>query len=419
MTRAHHASLLACLWLTAAAPAASQEQQPSAGAVGRWFDPATAPFIPVPEIDLDPNSGTTLGVIPTWLVTDDHGEIRRIYAPDVIYNPYFGYGARGRIFDFPSADTQWSVVGGAKQRVESEFDAQYEAGRERNGLFSYVLQLVYDRGGTPRFYGVGNHSRVYDVSVYTNQQKYLLTRFGWNITHHWQLGYSFTPREVTITAGSLAGIPSTGRRYPGLLGLGTTHEVLNRGLITYDSRDDLTIPTRGATVVLYGGVASRSGFVNDSLFSEAGADVRFFWSPAAQLTWAFHGALRYLPSAHRAPFWALSSLGGDESIIGADQPLRGYGLGRFYDRDSFSVSLEMRREIADFDAVSTHIALQLTPFMDLGRVFAHASDSPLAHLHNVFGIGVRALARPFVVGYLDVGKGSEGVVAFSGINYPF
>jgi hypothetical protein len=32
---------------------------------------------------------------------------------------------------------------------------------------------------------------------------------------------------------------------------------------------------------------------------------------------------------------------------------------------------------------------------------------------------MRALARPFVVGYLDIGKGSEGLVAFSGINYPF
>ncbi|GAC1452566.1 MAG: hypothetical protein PVSMB6_05110 [Steroidobacteraceae bacterium] len=408
-----------CLWLGVASPAFAQEQQPGAGGVGRWFDPASAPFIPVPEIDLDPNSGTTLGVIPTWLLTDDSGAIRRIYAPDIIHNPYFGYGARARVFDFPSFDTEWSVVGGAKERVESEFDAQYEAGRERNGWFSYRLRSVYDRSGTPRFYGVGNRSRVYDVSVYTPQQKSLSAQFGWNITHRWQLAYYLMPREVTITAGSLAGIPSTAHRYPGLLGLGTTREVLSRGLITYDTRDDPTIPTRGAALVLYGGVASRRGLMNDSLFSEAGADVRIFWSPAAQLTWAFHSALRYLPHARRAPFWALSSLGGDECIIGGDQPLRGYGLGRFYDRDSFSTNLEMRRQIADFDAVSTHIALQLTPFMDLGSVFPRVADSPFARLHKVLGIGLRALARPFVVGYLDVGRGSEGVVAFSGINYPF
>jgi hypothetical protein len=417
MTRAFHASLLACLCLAAPVPGAAQEQ-PGDNRLRRWFDPATAPFIPVPEIDVDPNSGTTLGLIPTFLVTDDSGEIRRIYAPDIISSHYFGYGARGRIFAFPSADSEWSVVGGAKERVESEFDAQYQAGRERSGLFSYVLQTVYDRSGTPRFYGIGNNTHSYDASVYVNQQKFFFAQIGWNITRHWQLAYSLTPRDVTVGPGSLPGIPATTQRYPGLPGLGETHEVLHRVLLTYDTRDDPTIPTRGASVVLFGGIASAAGFINNSLFSEAGADARFFWSPSPQLTWAFHSALRYMPSALNAPFWALSSLGGDKSILGADQPLRGYGAGRFYDRDSFSASLELRRQIAGFDALSTHIALQFTPFVDTGRVFA-GSQSPLSHLHNVLGIGIRALARPFVVGYLDVGKGNEGVVAFSGINYPF
>jgi hypothetical protein len=417
MTRAFHASVLACLWLAAAVPGLAQ-QAPSEKGLSRWFDPATAPFIPVPEIDVDPNSGTTLGLIPTFLVTDDSGNIRRIYAPDIISSHYFGWGARGRIFDFPSADTEWSVVGGAKERVESEFDAKYQAGREREGLFSYVVQSVYDRSGTARFYGIGNNTHSYDESVYVNQQKFFFAQIGWNITRHWQFAYSVTPRDVTVSSGSLPGIPSTTQRYPGVPGLGEIHEVLNRVLLSFDTRDDQTIPTRGAALVLFGGIASAAGFINDSLFSEAGADARYFWSPTPQLTWAFHGALRYLPSAKNAPFWALSSLGGDKSILGADQPLRGFGAGRFYDRDSFSAGVEMRRQIADFDAISTHIALQLTPFFDTGRVF-QGSQSPLSHLHNVLGIGVRALARPFVVGYLDVGKGNEGVVVFSGINYPF
>jgi hypothetical protein len=417
MSRTLHASLLACLCLAAPAPLAAQEQ-PSANRLSRWFDPATAPFIPVPEIDVDPNGGTTLGLIATVLVTDDSGEIRRIYAPDIISSHYFGRGARGRIFDFPSEDTEWSVVGGAKERVESEFDAQYQTGRQRSGLFSYVVESVYDRNGTARFYGIGNNTHSYDQSVYVNQQKFLFAQIGWNITRHWQLAYSVTPRDVTVSSGSLPGIPPTTQRYPGVPGLGETHEVLNRLLLTYDTRDDLTIPTRGAAVVLFGGIASEAGLINNSLFSEAGADARFFWSPSPQLTWAFHSALRYMPNALNAPFWALSSLGGDKSILGAGQPLRGYGAGRFYDRDSFSASVEMRRQIAAFNAVSTHIALQFTPFIDTGRVF-EGSQSPLSHLHTVLGIGIRALARPFVVGYLDVGKGNEGVVAFSGINYPF
>ncbi|MGH8231053.1 MAG: hypothetical protein ACRESY_04455, partial [Steroidobacteraceae bacterium] len=56
----------------------------------RWLNPSTAPFIPVPEIAVDPNSGTTLGLLPTWLHTDDRHEISSIIAPDVLHNPFFG-----------------------------------------------------------------------------------------------------------------------------------------------------------------------------------------------------------------------------------------------------------------------------------------------------------------------------------------
>jgi surface antigen Omp85-like protein len=417
MGRARNAAILALLSLSVASHTTAAEQ--ATNAVGRWFDPATAPFIPVPEIDVDPNSGTTLGIIPTWLATDEHGNIQRIYAPDLILNPYFGYGARARVFAYPSADRQWSIVGGAKERVESEFDAQYESGRRREGRWSVFARAVYDRSGTPRFYGIGNNSGVFDRTVYTNQQEYFIAQLGLNLTRHWQLAYSVSPRKVKILPGRLAAIIPIDHRFPGLLGIGVTHELLNRLLLTYDTRDDPTVPTAGMAVVVYAGLASRNGAFNDSLFSEAGGDVRWFWSPTQTLTWALHTALRYLPTHHHVPFWALSSIGGDESVIGGEQPLRGYGVSRFYDRNSFSASLEMRRQVASFDAVSTHIELQFTPFIDTGRVFAHASAFPVTRLHTAVGVGIRAVARPFVVGYLDVGKGSEGVVAFTGINYPF
>lgn len=401
-------------------PAPQLPSSPPQG-LARWFDPDTAPFIPVPEIDIDPVTGTTLGVIATTLITDAQGEITRIYAPDIIHSEYFGWGARARVFAYPSADTQWSLVGGAKEYVESEFDGQYEAGRLRNDRWSLYLQAVYDRSGTSRFYGIGNDSHRHDVSVYTDQQEYLIVQLGWNITHDWQLAWRVMPREVTITGGTLQGFLSTTERFPGLPGIGETHELSNRVLLSFDTRDDLTVPTRGAQVVVYGGVASNSGgSINDSLYSEAGIDWREYWTSESALTLAAHSSLRYMPTTHpTTPFWALSSIGGDESIIGGDQPLRGYGAGRFYDRNSFSASVELRQRVASIDAVATHIELQLTPFVDTGSVFGHTSTSPLKGLHTAVGFGIRAIARPFVVGYLDIGFGNEGAAAFTGINYPF
>ena len=80
---------------------------------------------------------------------------------------------------------------------------------------------------------------------------------------------------------------------------------------------------------------------------------------------------------------------------------------------------EVRQQIASFNAISTHVDLELAPFVDIGRVFRRPSTTPWTQLHSVGGLGIRGLARPFVVGYIDVGYGSEGVAVFTGINYPF
>jgi len=115
----------------------------------------------------------------------------------------------------------------------------------------------------------------------------------------------------------------------------------------------------------------------------------------------------------------LSNLGGESTQIGGDQPLRGYGTGRYYDLDAFSATAEVRQKLAVINAISSHIELELAPFIDLGRVFSESSTFPLSKLHAVGGVGVRGLARPFVVGYVDIGYGNEGIAIFTGINYPF
>ncbi|HVC31008.1 MAG TPA: BamA/TamA family outer membrane protein, partial [Steroidobacteraceae bacterium] len=172
-------------------------------------------------------------------------------------------------------------------------------------------------------------------------------------------------------------------------------------------------------LTLYGGVASRNVQLDDSFFTEAGGDGRFYYSPFESLVVATHVELRYEPTANHVPFWALSSLGGDESVIGGSQTLRGYGTSRFYDRNSFSANIELRENVLSLGAFSTHIVLQIAPFFDTGRVFHNAGTWPIKHLHNVFGIGLRGIAPPSVVGYVDIGKGSEGLAVFTGINYPF
>ena len=385
----------------------------------KWSNPATAPFLPVPLIGADPNSGTTLGLLPVTLLTDENHEIRRIIAPDVLHNPFFGYGVDARVYDYPSEDEQWSMLAGIKERVERDFEGAYQSGRLREHRWSINGSLIYDRSGTPRFFGIGNESPRIAESNYTAEEELAQVQVGLNLSHTWQLLYTGRVQVVNVLPGTLEGIASLEKRFGRILGVGTNDQLLNRLSIGYDTRDDLTVPTRGMKWVLYSGLASRHGIFNDSMYSEVGLDGRAFWRINPDTVLATHVALHYLPTVNRVPFWALSSIGGDQSEIGGDQPLRGYGTGRYYDRDSFSATIELRRRVWTFNAVSTNVDLELAPFVDLGRVFGQTSTFPLTQLHPVGGLGFRGIARPFVVGYVDIGYGNEGLAVFTGINYPF
>jgi hypothetical protein len=383
-----------------------------------WFDPSTLPFLPVPLIGVDPNSGTTLGILPVWLHTNDQQQISRIIAPDLIYNPYFGVGAHFRLFAYPSEERHWSFVTGISEHVQREIDFNYEDGL-RDHRWSYSYTVIDDRDGTPRFYGIGNESQNIDETDYTQQRALAEAQVGFNFNHSWQLLYTAREQNVDVTPGTLTHEISIESKFGRILGVGTTNQFLNRLAVVFDTRDDVTIPSDGVKWVAYGGLASRTGLFNDSMYSEAGIDGRAFFPVFDGTTLATHMALRYLPTADRVPFWALSSLGGATSEVGGEQALRGYGSGRYYDRDYFASTIEIRRRVLAFDASATHVEVELTPFVDLGRVYSHANTFPLQQLHQVYGIGFRGVARPSVVGYVDIGYGSDGIAAFTGINYPF
>jgi outer membrane protein assembly factor BamA len=396
----------------------SQLSPPGLG-LSRWINPDTAPFIPVPVIGVDPNSGATFGILPTFVHTNDNQEISRIIAPDFVRNPNFGYGVHGRIFDYPSENEQWSVVAGIQQRIEHLLDAEYQNELTRQQLWSVNASLILNRDGTPRFFGVGNNTRRSDETNYTKEQELAQLQLGLNLSHTWQLLYTLRPQRVTVEPGTLSGVASIETRFPDVAGQGADTLLLNRISVVYDTRDNLVVPRAGMQWVVYGGVASRSGLLNDSAYSEAGLDGRSFWELGSATVVAAHIALRYLPSVGEVPFWALSGLGGDRDEVGGDQAMRGFGAGRFYDRNSFASSMEVRHTMFSFNASATHVDVELTPFIDVGRVFERSSTFPLSHLHEVAGIGFRGVARPFVVGYVDLGYGGEGLAAFTGINYPF
>lgn len=426
--------VLACVPLPgAAAPAAGsdigetapqapvQQVSPSDtpfSSVSRGSAVGRLPFIPIPEIDTAPDSGVTLGLIAVVLSNNPQGEIDRILAPDIIHSQYFGWGARWRTFRYPSEDRKWSVVAGLKQSVEREFDAEYDAGLLRASDWSWSAHAVYDRSGTGRFFGLGNNSQLRDESTFIERQFSLELTAARNFTHELQLAWMARAEDVEVGDRALDFLPAIDTIYPTQPGVGHVRELQQRLVLSYDTRDSDVVPHRGERWVAFAGF-SPPGMGTGNGYSFLGLDLTTLRPMGQDVTIVAHTALRYMPSYASAPFWDLSNLGGDRSVIGEAQPLRAFGNGRFVDRNSFEASIEARIAVRRFHLFGSDLKLELAPFVDSGKVFAMMSTNPFEHLHVGGGMGFRLVASPFVVGYLDVGFGSEKAAVFSGINYPF
>jgi outer membrane protein assembly factor BamA len=228
------------------------------------------------------------------------------------------------------------------------------------------------------------------------------------------LSYRMRIRRYEVEHGEVSGIPYIGVSHP---------ETRNRGLeggvfwahqvaLTYDSRDSTDIPTHGALAFIYSEFADRQ-LGSTSSFVKFGADWRDFiplWKGNPIL--ALHGLLNYVSGDSDTPFWELSSLGGHTG-------LRGYGSHRFIDFNRSLGQAELRTRVYQRHIFGVNFELELAPFLEAGQVFPKLSDSPVNDLHWVGGLGFRGVVRPQIVGFVDIGRGTEGTSIFTGVDYPF
>jgi hemolysin activation/secretion protein len=143
-----------------------------------------------------------------------------------------------------------------------------------------------------------------------------------------------------------------------------------------------------------------------------GFEVREFVPLHERVVLALHGVLDYTGGADRAPFYELNSIGGKKS-------LRGFGTDRFVDAHRFFSSVELRTMAFRRELFGVVPELEVAPFADVGQVFSDAASVPFDDLHPVAGVGFRGVVRPQVVGFVDLGFGTDGPAVFTGLDYPF
>ncbi|MGH8275216.1 MAG: BamA/TamA family outer membrane protein [Steroidobacteraceae bacterium] len=384
------------------------------------LNPANWPFtlIPVPEVATDPNGGVTFGALFAFLFEDSQKQIQSIFAPDINDNTDLGPGGAVRYFSYPSEDTQWYALAEAHEIIQRQVDLNYATGRTQENWWSFEGRIFFERDPTERLFGIGNDSRLGGESNYTTEQVYVRAKFGWNITRNLQLAIVERPRYVRILKGAFNSIPQTTTLYPNVKGIHGGSEVYNEIRATYDTRDSTDIPRHGGLAILYEGVADRR-FMSSVSYNRMGVDLRHYWAIGSRLTIVGHAYIQYTPAGRETPFWSMARLGGEEDFLYDQTTLRGYGVGRFTDNNLSAANFEFRTRVYEADIFGTHGVAEIAPFAEAGRVFHKMSEDPVTDLHPVGGVGFRAIAEPFVVGYLDLGFGGEGAAVFSGINYPF
>jgi hypothetical protein len=375
-------------------------------------------FIPVPEIATDPNQGTTAGLLPIFLFTDDHHQISSILAPDINDNTIIGAGGNFRYLAYPSEDTQWYFTAGAAQNIARSVDMFYSTGRTHSELWSLEGRFYYERDPTERFFGIGNQTPHGGQSNYTTEQAYGLVTATLNLTKRLQLSLVEKPRYVRIHRGALENLPSIFKLYPNVKGINGGSDIKNRLMLSYDTRDSPDIPRQGGLLRFFTGLSDRR-FMSSVSYWQIGGEARGYASFGSRFTLAGHVFLQYTPAGNETPFWAMGRLGGEDSLLTDQETLRGYGAGRFVDNNLSVANVELRSRVYEMDLFGTHGIIELAPFVEAGKVFHTMRDNPVDQLHPVGGLGVRGIAEPFVVGYVDVGVGGEGGTIFSGINYPF
>jgi len=383
-------------------------------------------FIPIPEIITDPNEGNTFGLLGVVLFLDEKDQIRYMLAPDITYNATKGAFPTFRFLGYPSPQRRYSVVLGKSTTKDEDYELEYTDRSFWDGRGFLLSSFLHEKDSTDRFFGFGNDSRENAIrtplgrqiggeSNYTGNDTQAQATPGVWILPYANISYRMRIREFSVEHGQVTGIPSIFEAHPGARNRGINGGVFwaHQVALTYDSRDSTDIPTHGALAFAYTEAADRS-LGSSTSFVKFGADWRDFIPLRKQGNpiLALHALANYVSGDRDTPFFELSSLGGHRG-------LRGFGSDRFVDFNRTMAQAELRTRVYQRHLFGVNFELELAPFLEAGEVFRHVTDSPVDDPHVVYGLGFRGIVRPQIVGFVDIGRGSEGNAIFTGVDYPF
>ena len=382
------------------------------GAIPASSARADTQVFPIPSASTSKNDGNDAGLIVPILITDPDGELKYLMAPMVIKNSIVGTRGTLNLFRYDTGGRQMQFIGSFTERIERKLVFNYIDPAFSDGRYFLNFGGSFFKNATSRFFGLGQKTVESDQTNYTAREARANWRFGVYANEVTQIAVGQRVRQVSLQRGA-TDLPFTGDRFSAVDGVqGETIIVGHRATFYYDTRNNLFSPTDGTAITAYAEVNQNVRNSSNPIFSRYELEVKKIFPSESKRAILVVRADLQATLGTQVPFFEQSSLGGQNN-------LRGYGVDRFIDKHLIAVSIEERIHLARMKIAGVAADFEIAPFLDTGQVFNSFKDVSFKDYRMTPGIGFRGIVRPNVVGRIDYGFSKEGGAIFAGLDFPY
>lgn len=373
---------------------------------------AETQYFPIPAISTSRNDGSDFGLIVPALTTGPDGDLKYLVAPMVVYNTIVGTRGTINLFRYEPGGKELRGIASWTERIERKFMLSYVDPGLSNGRYSIGLSAMHFKNATVRFFGLGPTTDKDDETNYTASETRANWKFGIYLNEVTQIAVSQRFRHMQAIQQGATDLDFTGDMFPNVSGVDGATILGERISFHYDTRNNLVTPTDGTAVTAYAEINHNFRRGAEPMYSRYGLEVKkMFASESKRAILVIRGDLQATLGTD-VPFFEQSSLGGQNN-------LRGFGVDRYIDKQLIAFSVEERIHILRARLAGVMADFELAPFLDTGQVFNSFKNVSFKDYRFTPGVGFRGIIRPNVVGRIDYGFSKEGGVIFAGLDFPY
>ena len=373
---------------------------------------ADTQVFPIPSASSSKNDGSDAGLIVPILITDPDGELKYLMAPMLIRNTIVGWRGTFNLFRYDTGGRTMQFIASLSEKIERKLLFNYTDPAFSNGRYFLNFGGTFFKNATSRFFGLGQTTLEAGETNYTAREARAQWRFGIYANEVTQIAVGQRFRQVSLQHGA-TDLPFTGDVYPTVPGVsGETLIIGNRATFYYDTRNNLTSPTDGMAVTAYAELNQNIRNSDHPIYSRYELEIKKLFPSESKRAILIIRADLQATLGTDVPFFEQSSLGGQNN-------LRGYGMDRFIDKHLIAASIEERIHIARAKIAGVAADFEMATFLDTGQVFNSYKDVSFKDYRMTPGIGFRGIVRPNVVGRIDYGFSKEGGAIFAGLDFPY